>query len=287
MSNVYLNGNFLPLEQAMVPVMDRGFLFGDGVYEVIPVYGKRLFRLSEHLRRLDHSLAAIGIDNPHGEAGWRAILEELIGGVPGDELSVYLQITRGVGAKRDHAISDDLVPTVFATASPAQPPAIEHRQQGIRCITAEDIRWSRCDIKTITLLPAVLLRQQASLAGAQEALLVRDGQVSEGSVSNIFMVSNDTLITPPNSHLLLPGVTRGLVLDLATDAGMTIEQRAIPVAELFQADELWVSGSIKEILAVVEVDGRTIGDGRPDRHYLRIAELYHDFKKHFARVHND
>jgi len=281
MPNVYLNGQFLPQQQAMIPVMDRGFLFGDGVYEVIPVYGKRLFRLPEHLRRLDRSLAAIGIDNPHDEAGWQAILETLIAGVPGDELNVYLQLTRGVGTVRDHRISDDLAPTVFATATPSHPPPAEHLDQGIRCITADDIRWSRCDIKAITLLPAVLLRQQASEADAQEALLVRDGQVTEGSVSNVFMVRDDSLITPPNSHLLLPGVTRGLVLELAAEAGMTIEQRAIPVAELFAADELWISGSIKEILAVVEIDDRTIGDGRPGRHYHRLMQLYHAFKDRF------
>ena len=281
MSNVYLNGSFLPQEQAMVPVMDRGFLFGDGIYEVIPVYGKRLFRLTEHLQRLDRSLSAIGIANPHDEADWQAILEELIAGVPGDELSVYLQVTRGVGSARDHRISPDLVPTVFASASPAHPPDAEHQQQGIRCITTDDIRWSRCDIKAITLLPAVLLRQQASEAGAQEALLVRDGQVTEGSVSNVFMVHNDTLVTPPNSHLLLPGVTRGLVLELAAEAGMTIEQRAIPVAELFEADELWISGSLKEILNVVEVDDRTIGDGRPGRHYQALMQHYHAFKNRF------
>jgi D-alanine transaminase len=281
MSNVYLNGQFLPQQQAMIPVMDRGFLFGDGVYEVIPVYGKRLFRLPEHLQRLDRSLTAIGITNPHDEAGWQAILEELIAGVPGDELSVYLQVTRGTGSSRDHAISDDLVPTVFATASTTKPPPVEYQQQGIRCITTEDIRWSRCDIKAITLLPAVLLRQQAGEADVQETLLVRDGQVSEGSISNVFMVRDETLITPPNSRRLLPGVTRGLVLELAANAGMKVKQRPIPVAELFDADELWISGSSREIQAVVEVDARTIGDGRPGPQYRRMMALYSDFKTHF------
>ena len=157
----------------MVPVMDRGFLFGDGVYEVIPVYGKRLFRLREHLQRLDRSLAAIGIANPHDAAAWQAILERLIAAVPGDELSVYLQVTRGVGHSRDHAISADLVPTVFATATPAHPPAPEQFEQGVRAITADDIRWSRCDITAITLLPAVMLRQQASAAGEQPPVVAR------------------------------------------------------------------------------------------------------------------
>ena len=281
MSDVYLNGQFLPLEQARIPVLDRGFLFGDGIYEVIPVYAGRLFRLREHLDRMQHSLTAIGIPNPHGSDQWQEILEQLVATNPGDELTLYLQITRGVGENRDHAIPAGLSPTVFAMASPTRPPSAEQCEQGVRCITSEDIRWLRCDIKAITLLPAVLMRQQATEAGATEVLLVRDGQVTEGSITSLFTVYSDTLVTPPKSHLLLPGVTRDLVLELAEQAGMTIEQRPIPAAELTDADEIWITGSTKEILAVIEVDGDTIGNGRPGNHFHRLLERYREYKQAF------
>lgn len=285
MPNVYLNGDFLPLEQASVSVLDRGFLFGDGIYEVIPVYAGRLFRLSQHLLRMDHSLAAIGMDNPHDGDTWQAILERLVDTARADglsdELTIYLQVTRGAGLNRDHAIPEGLSPTVFAMASPTRPPPIEQQQQGVRCITSDDIRWSRCDIKAITLLPAVLLRQQATVAGAQEALLLRDGQLTEGSVTSVFAIIDDTLVTPPKSHLLLPGVTRDLVLELAEQVGMVVDQRGIPAAELFQAQELWVTGSTKEVLAVVEVDGKPIGDGHPGPYFQQMLEHYRNFKQQF------
>ena len=281
MPNVYLNGRFLPLEQANIAVLDRGFLFGDGVYEVVPVYGKHLFRLTQHLRRLDRSLAAIGIQNPHSDAQWSDLLTQLISETPGDELTVYLQITRGAGENRDHAIPEGLSPTVFAMASTTRPPPEEQRSQGVRCIISDDIRWSRCDIKAITLLPAVLLRQQAAEANAQEVLLLRDGQLTEGSVTSVFAIIDDILVTPPDSHLLLPGVTRDLVLELAENAGFTISQRAIPAVELFQAQELWITGSTKEVLAVVDVDGRPIGDGRPGRYYHSMLLHYRNYKQQF------
>jgi D-alanine transaminase len=282
MSNVYLNGATLPLEQACIPVMDRGFLFGDGIYEVIPVYGGRLFRLQEHLTRLNRSLDAIGITNPHSDQQWQQILDDLISNSDhGDELTLYLQITRGAGTSRDHAIPADISPTVFAMASATKPPTDEQRQQGVSCITAEDIRWLRCDIKAITLLPAVLMRQQAAAAGAADALLVRDGQVTEGSVTSLFAIVGDTLVTPPQSHLLLPGVTRELVLELAAQANMTIEQRAIPLTELYDADELWITGSTKEVLAVVEVDGKPIGTGQPGPHFQQMLDRYRAYKQAF------
>jgi len=282
MSNVYLNGDTLPLQQACVPVMDRGFLFGDGIYEVIPVYGGRLFRLQEHLSRLTRSLDAIGIPNPHSDQQWQQILDTLVSDSDdGDELTLYLQITRGAGPNRDHAIPTDITPTVFAMASPTKPPSAEQREQGVSCITAEDIRWLRCDIKAITLLPAVLMRQQTAAVGAADALLVRDGDVTEGSVTSLFAMFGDTLVTPPPSHLLLPGVTRELVLELAAGADMTIAQRPIPLADLYTADELWITGSTKEVLAVVEVDGKPIGNGRPGPHFHRMLDRYRDYKQAF------
>lgn len=282
MPNVYLNGEMLPLQQACVPVMDRGFLFGDGIYEVIPVYGGRLFRLQEHLSRLNRSLDAIGIANPHSDQQWQQILDTLIrDSDDGDELTLYLQITRGAGPNRDHAYPADITPTVFAMASATKPPSDAQRQQGVSCITAEDIRWLRCDIKAITLLPAVLMRQQAAAAGAADALLVRDGNVTEGSVTSLFAIVGGTLVTPPSSHLLLPGVTRELVLELAEQANMPIEQRAIPQAELYSADELWITGSTKEVLAVIEVDGKPIGNGQPGPHFHQMLEHYRAYKQAF------
>ena len=281
MPDVYLNGSFLPLEQACIPVLDRGFLFGDGVYEVLPVYGGRLFRLQQHLDRLQHSLDAIGISNPHPSDGWRELLQTLSDRSPGDELTIYLQITRGVGSNRDHAIPAGLQPTVFAMASTTRPPSPQQREQGVRCITSDDIRWLRCDIKAITLLPAVLMRQQATDADAAEALLIRDGQVTEGSVTSLFTIYGDTLVTPPKSHLLLPGVTRDLVLELAAQAGIRIEQRTIPTAELCNADEVWITGSTKEVLAVVDIDGKPIGNGRPGRYFHQMLERYRAYKQAF------
>lgn len=281
MSNVYLNGEFLPLEQARIPVLDRGFLFGDGIYEVIPVYGGQLFRLQQHLDRMQRSLDAIGIPNPHSSDGWRDILQTLADRGPGDELTLYLQITRGVGANRDYAIPPGLTPTVFAMASTTKPPSTEQRDGGVRCITSEDIRWLRCDIKAITLLPAVLMRQQATEAGATEVLLVRDSQVSEGSITSLFALFGDTLVTPPQSKLLLPGVTRELVLELAELAGMDIEQRPIAADELYDADELWITGSTKEVLAVIEVDGKTIGSGRPGPQFHQMLARYRAYKQAF------
>ena len=282
MSNVYLNGDYLPLEQAHVPVMDRGFLFGDGVYEVIPVYGGRLFRLQEHLTRLARSLDAISIPNPHSDQQWQQILDTLVNDSDeGDELTLYLQISRGAGPTRDYTIPADIRPTVFAMASRTKPPTDEQRDHGVSCITAEDIRWLRCDIKAITLLPAVLMRQLAAAAGAADALLVRDGQVSEGSITSLFAMFGDTLVTPPSSNLLLPGVTRELVLELAAKADMAIEQRPIPLAELYTADELWITGSTKEVLAVVEVDGKAIGNGQPGPHFQQMLDRYRGYKQAF------
>lgn len=282
MSNVYLNGEILPLQQARVPVMDRGFLFGDGIYEVIPVYGGRLFRLQEHLTRLNRSLDAIGIANPHSDAEWQQILDQLIqNSNDGDELTLYLQITRGAGPNRDYTIPADITPNVFAMASATKPPSDVQRERGVSCITAEDIRWMRCDIKAITLLPAVLMRQQAAAAGAADALLVRDGQVTEGSVTSLFAIVGDTLVTPPQSHLLLPGVTRELVLELAGQANMPTQQRTIPLAELYTADELWITGSTKEVLAVIEVDGQPIGSGQPGPQFRQMLDRYRAYKQTF------
>jgi D-alanine transaminase len=215
MSTAYLNGAFLPLDQAHVSVMDRGFLFGDGVYEVIPVYGGKLFRLAAHLKRLQNSLDAIRLGNPLSNAAWTSMLERLVTLNEGGDQSVYLQVTRGVAPRRDHAFPEDSRPTVFAMCSACLVSRDIDSEPGVSAITLPDIRWQHCNVKAITLLPNILLRQQAVDADTAEAILLKDGYVIEGAASNIFIVTDGVLKTPPNSAALLPGVTRDLVLELA------------------------------------------------------------------------
>jgi len=254
---VYLNGEYLPLGEAKVPVLDRGFLFGDGVYEVIPVYGGKAFRLDEHLRRLEQSLAGIGMSNPLSDAAWDAIFDRLIAGA--EDQQIYLQITRGVASKRDHAIPAGIAPTVFVMCAPIAPIPLA----GIKAITVTDIRWDRCNIKAITLLANVLLRQEAVEKGASEAILVRDGCVLEGAASNILIVKDGVIITPPKGDTILPGITRDLVLELAREQGIPTEERHISLGELRGADEIWMTSSTREILAVIELDGEPVKGGVP------------------------
>lgn len=284
MALCYLNGEFLPLERACVPVMDRGFLFGDGAYEVVPAYGRRLFRLQAHLERLANSLHALRIPNPLEPDAWRTLLETLVQRNEGEDQSVYLQVTRGVFPKRDHAFGGQAVrPTLFAMSHPIPAPDPGIAAQGIAAVTLEDIRWAWCNVKAITLLPNALLRQQAIDAGAAEALLVREGRVLEGAASNLFLVRQGVLVTPPKSHLLLPGITRDLVLELAHRAGIPTEERDIPVGELRQADELWITSSTREIVPVTRLDGAAVGDGRPGPLYRRLHGLYQEYKAAFRR----
>lgn len=279
MPTVFLNGEFLPPDQARVSVMDRGFLFGDGVYEVIPAYGGQLFRLQHHLQRLDNSLQAVRIPNPYSETQWQGILEELIGENPGEDQSVYLQVTRGVMEKRDHAFPADLTPTVFAMSNPIPSPDPALAEAGITAITLDDIRWQSCHIKAITLLPNVLLRQQAVEAGAAEAILIRDGEATEGAASNLFIVRDGQLITPPKGPLLLPGITRDLIIELAARHDIGYREAVIPEAELRSADEIWLSSSTREIVPVTTLDGEPVGDGRPGPLYRRLHEIYREYKQ--------
>ena len=279
MTTVYLNGQFLPLEQARVPVLDRGFLFGDGVYEVIPVYGGHLFRLEQHLERLEHSLAGIRLANPMSHGRWREVLEQLVARNGGGDQSVYLQVTRGAGPKRDHAFPDGVPPTVFAMSSPLAPVSGDILRSGISAITLPDIRWQLCHIKAITLLPNVLLRQQAVDAGCAEAILLRDGQVTEGAASNIFIVQAGTLITPPKGPLLLPGVTRDLILELAAANGIPYRETPIPESALRAAEEVWLTSSTREILPVTRLDDAPVGNGQPGPLWARLLALYQDYKQ--------
>jgi D-alanine transaminase len=275
---IYLNGKYLPLEEAVIPVMDRGFLFGDGVYEVIPAYSRRLFRLHEHLERLRHSLDGIRLQNPHTAAEWEEILGKLIAANEGEDQSLYLHISRGVAPVRDHAFPAKVTPTVFVMSTPLPTPPKEWREQGVSAITAEDNRWLRCDIKATSLLPNVLLRQQSVDAGAAETVLLRDGTLTEGSASSIFVVWEDILMVTPKSRLVLPGTTYDVVLELAQAEGMKVEVREVSEYELRTAAEVWLASATKEILPVTHLDGHPVGDGKPGPLYRRIDALYQHFK---------
>lgn len=286
---VYLNGKFMPIAEAYVPVLDRGFIFGDGVYEVIPVYSKRAFRLPEHLTRLQHSLDGIRLGNPHTDTEWTSLVNELIARNQAEDQYLYLHITRGV-ARRDHAFPQPPVaPTVYMMSSPLTTPPAELLASGVSAVTAVDNRWLHCDIKAISLLPNVLLRQQAVDAGCAEAILIRpdniigSGFMTEGSASNIFVVKNGTLLAPPKDHLMLPGITYDVVLELAKSAGIPSEVRKIGVAEVHNADELLLTSSTKEILPITTLDGKPVGKGKPGPMFAQLYQLYQTFKHEVMR----
>lgn len=274
---VYLNGEYLPLNQAKVSVLDRGFLFGDGIYEVIPVYGGKPFRLAEHLERLGNSLAGIRMVSPLSALAWQDVFSQLIQGM--EDQQIYLQITRGVGPKRDHAFPSGVEPSVFAMCTPIAPiPA-----SGVKAITVPDIRWQWCHIKAVTLLANVLQRQQAVELGCAEAIMVRDGYANEGAASNLFAVVDGVLLTPPKGNDILPGITRDLVVEIAQDNFMPLEQRRIVVDELRQAEEVWLTSSTREVLPVIELDGRKVGKGEPGSVWVRMNALYQERKELLRR----
>lgn len=261
MTTAYLNGEFLPLAEARVSPMDRGFLFGDGIYEVIPVYSRRPFRLDEHLARLQRSLDAIRLANPLTPDAWRALVGRLVAAAEWSDQSVYLQVTRGPMAVRNHAFPATVTPTVFGLVEALVTPAAELCENGVAAVSAPDFRWLRCNIKSTSLLANCLLRQIAVDAGCTETLLLRDGILSEGSASNIFVVRNGVLLAPQKNHLMLTGITYDVVLELAASHGLPTEVRDITDAEVRSADELWLTSSTKEVLAIVELDGQKVGAG--------------------------
>lgn len=276
-NQVYLNGEFMPIDVARVPVLDRGFIFGDGVYEVIPVYADRAFRLPHHLDRLQDSLSAVSITNPYTAEQWSAIIAELVEKNGGGEQSVYMQITRGV-APRDHRFPENTPPTVFLMSNPMEsvdPVLIEN---GIAAVTLTDSRWQNCNIKAIALLPNILLRQQAVDRNAMEAILIRDNEVTEGSASNVFIVKNGVMRTPAKSHCLLPGITRDLVVELAHKHGQPIEEAAISEQDLLSADEVWITSSTKEILAVTRLNDTPVNKGQPGPVFRLMLAHFQDCK---------
>lgn len=283
---LYLNGRFVPPEQATLSVMDRGFLFGDGVYEVIPAYGGVPRREAAHLRRLGNSLRGIRLQPPLTDDAWSAVFRRLLAPAsraePGVESStdqsIYVQVTRGAALARDHRFPAEAESTVLAMVKPLKPRAPSVAEQGVAAIVRDDFRWGRCDIKSVALLAAVLLRQEAHEADAEEAILVRDGRAVEGSTSNLFVVSDGRLLTPPPSRYLLAGITREITLELARGAGVACEERDISLDALRAADEIWLTSSTREVMPVTRLDGAVVGDGVPGPLWRRIDALYQDFK---------
>ncbi len=280
---VFLNGEILPIEQAKIPVLDRGFIFGDGIYELVPVYSRVPFRLDEHLNRLERSLREVRIRNPYSRAEWRDVIQRLIAAQPFEDQGLYFQVTRGV-AKRDHAFPQGVEPTVFAMANPLVTPPAALVERGAAARSAVDFRWQRCDVKSISLIGNCLLRQLSADAGEAETILFRDGLLTEASASNVFIVKAGVIQAPPKSNLILPGITYDVVVELARDAGLPLELRDIPEADVRSADELWVTSSSKEILAIVSLDGRPVGDGKPGPVFRRMHALYQEFKRTVMRA---
>ena len=281
---VYLNGRFLPLAEAGISPLDRGFLYGDGVYEVIPVYSRRTFRIDEHIQRLQATLDGIKLANPLTADGWKAVVLKLIETAPWDDQSIYLQVTRGADNKRDHAFPPASVPpTAFAFASPLVTTSAEVRAKGVAAITVADQRWARCDLKVISLLANVLARQQAVEQGCAEALLIRDGCMKEGAASNIFIVKDGVLLAPPKTQLMMPGITYDVILELAESHGQAVKIGEIEETELRAADEVWMTSSTKEILAITTLDGVPVGTGQPGPLGEQMWQWYQDFKNTVMR----
>lgn len=275
---VYLNGEFTPLSEAKVPVLDRGFIFGDGVYDVVPMYERRLFRAKQHMARLFRSLNEIRIPNPHTEEEWLALIERVACAHPADTQLVYMQVTRGV-AKRVHAFPPDAKPTVFIMTTPLTLPSPEAVANGVPCVSVEDIRWLRCDIKSISLLGNVLAAQDAAEHGAPEAIQFRDGFLTEGASSNVWIVKDGRIMIPPKDHLILEGIRYGLVEELCAARNIPFEARKITREEVFAADEVLLSSAGREVLAVTTLDGQPVADGKPGPVFRTLHAAYQDAKR--------
>jgi D-alanine transaminase len=283
MSKVFLNGRLVAVEDAKISVLDRGFIFGDGVYELVPVYSRVPFRLEEHLVRLERSLGEAKIRNPYSRAQWRQHVHGLIDAQGFDDQGVYFQVTRGA-AKRDHAFPQNVEPTVFMMSNPLVNPPPAQVERGGPAVSAQDNRWLRCDIKSISLIGNVLLRQLSAEAGAAETILFRDGKLTEASASNVFIVKQGVIKSPPKSNLILPGITYDVIAELARANALPMEFRDVSEAEVRGADEVWVTSSSKEVFAIVTLDGKPIGDGKPGPMFRRMYQLYQEFKQTVMRA---
>ena len=272
---VYLNGQYLPLADAKVSVMDRGFLFGDGIYEVIPSYSGSLFHFQEHMERLENSLSSIRLANPHDRAQWLEILTPLLD--TGLDQYIYLQITRGIDSKRDHTFPENVTPTVFAMSSNIVP--LANLDSGVNAISVDDSRWELCNVKATTLLANILLRQQAVEKGCAEAILVKDGYVTEGAASNIFAVIDGILITPPQGSEILPGITRNVILEIARENNIPYSEDIISLDALKTASEIWLTSSTREIVPVVQLDNETIANGKPGPIWRIMNQLFQAYKQ--------
>jgi D-alanine transaminase len=273
----YFNGQFLPADRICISPLDRGFIFGDGVYEVIPVYEGVPLRAREHFERLQRSMDEIRLVNPHTVDEWIAIVAKLLGHHPGNQ-SVYIHVTRGVPPRRDHVIPGGLPPTVMMMAFPLVSPSKEQIESGVACVTARDFRWEKCHIKSISLLGNVLARQISADAGASETILLRNGLLTEAAASNVFIVKDGVVAAPPQDHLILLGITYDLLVRLAGEGAIKLEIRPVAEAEVRAADEIWLSSSTKEVLAVTTLDGKPVGDGKPGPVFRRMHALFQEHK---------
>ena len=275
----HLNGERLRLSEARISPLDRSFLFGDGIYEVIPVYDGRLFRAPAHLARLARSASAIRLTNPHEPENWIALLQDLIAFNGGGDQYVYVQLSRGAEYGRNHAPLPDIVPTVFAYCSPWPVPSAQTLEAGLACITTEDTRWARRDIKSVALLANVLLRQLAVDAGAAETILLQDGELMEASASSVHVVSKGVVITPVNSTRILPGTTRSVVEEILDSLGIPRRSEVVPEALLRNADEIWLAAATREVQPVTTLDGKVVGSGQPGPLWRRVYERYQVLKR--------
>lgn len=276
---VYLNDEYLPQSQAKVSVLDRGFLFGDGVYEVIPVFGGKPLRLNEHLDRLQRSMDRVALQNPLTRDEWNGIFQILLEKNPGADRSIYLQVTRGAAPVRDLSIGPDVQPTIFAMVNDIKPVDYARLENGIEAITVDDFRWQACDIKSVSLIANVMIRLHANDLSVTDAVMVRDGLVTEGTASNIFIIQNGIISTPPKSECLLPGITRDLVIELALANGFEVKERDIKQSELETADEIWLTSSTREIAPVVKLNHHVVGDGVAGECWKKIIGVYQDYKQ--------
>lgn len=282
MTNIaHFNGQLLPLDRISISPLDRGFIYGDGVYEVVPVYEGVMLRGREHFERLQRSMDEIRLANPYTVDQWLAKVQELLAHHPGNQ-SVYIQVTRGVPPKRDHVMPQGLTPTVFMMVQPLSTPSREVIDKGVACITSEDFRWKKCHIKSISLLGNVMARQLSADVGAVETILIRDGFVTEASASNVFVVKNGVVAAVPQDNLILLGITYDLVTRLAAEGTVKLEIRPIPESELRAADEVWLSSSTKEVLAVTTLDGKPVGNGKPGPVFRRMHQLFQEYKASLA-----